>query len=232
MKTTLLAAALAAAPLAASAATLVIDDFTSTQIVADRSIEPAYPSISEAAGPTVVGGFRELTVRTLNGGGVFASTLSSNASGEGRLNFSNQSNQRGVGTVLYDGEGSAGLGGLDLTFGGGTRFAFAVQNADAAMTIRSTVTDTSGASSMLERTFPGSIAGSRISFAFADFAGVADFASVDAIAFTFSGPQDLDASFDRIVVAGSPAAPVPLPAGGALLAAALLAFGALRRLRG
>ena len=171
-------------------------------------------------------------MRTDGAGGPFASALASNAGGSGVLSFSNQSDQSGAGVVPHDGPGSVGLGGVDLAMGDArTRFEFAVQNADASMTINSVVTDTAGRSSMLTRTFPGRSRGT-VALAFADHAGRADFGRVESIAFGFTGLEDLDAAFERITVMGGEVAPVLLPAGGVLLGAGLLGLGALRRRAG
>ena len=229
MKTILISAALVVAPIAASAATILIDEFTSSQVVADAPIG-SYSRTSEVADAAVLGGYREITVRKGGRGGPFATTMSSNAGGERRLNFSNQSRSAGTGTVLYDGRGHAGLGGVDLAMGDAdARFRFTVKNADASMTVASTVTDTAGGTSTLTQAFPRTIEGSAIIFAFADYAGDVDFASVDSIAFTFSGPADLDASFDRLMALNNEVTTVPLPAGGALLAGGLLALASRRR---
>lgn len=224
MKTLLLAAALAAGPAAASAATILIDDFRSTQVVADRPVE-GFPRRSEAFGPGVIGGYRDLIAKTLNRGGPFATSLSSNQAEEALLNFSNQSNQRGIGTVRYDGKGQSGLGGVDLLQGGANRgLLLAVENADAALTISALIEDTAGQRSMLERSYPREIKSQPVILLFSDFTGIADLTSVNVLEFAFSGPQDLDASFERIVVA-----PVPLPASGLLLAAAAAGLVARRR---
>ena len=230
MKTLFLSLALAAAPLAASAATLVIDDFSTRQVLADRPT-PAFPKSSEAYGPSVIGGYREMAVKTLmKRPGPFATTFSSNVDGEELLNFSNQSGQQGTATLLYDGAGSAGLGGIDLTVGGGKGFQFLVENADASLTIASTVWDVAGRQSSFEQTFPQTIVGGRISFRFADFGGRADFTSTNAIRFVFSGPPNLDASVALLAVS-----PIPVPAGGLLLGTVLAALSlgasALRRRR-
>ena len=79
---------------------------------------------------------------------------------------------------------------------------------------------------MFEQTFPRQIMSQSVVLRFSDFAGGADLASVNAIQFVFTGPQDLDASFDRILVSA-----VPLPASGLLLGGALLGAAAWRRRR-
>ena len=225
MKPFLLSTAIAMTPAVASAVPFLIDDFSTSQITADRPAS-GFPKASEVAGPDILGGFRELRVKTLRPRpGPFATTLSANVDGEEFLNFSNQSDQQGIGTLLYNGQGSSGLGGVDLTFGGvGQGFRFLVENADASLTIESTVSDTSGATSILEQTFPQTIVGDRISLVFADFAGNADFSSVNAFRFVFTGPANLDASFALLGVS-----PIPLPASGFLLGAGLLGAAALRR---
>ena len=227
MKTILFSAALAAAPVAASAATILVDDFTSRQVVADQPL-PAYPRTSEIADAAVLGGYRELSIRSVTGGGPFASTLSSDAGGEKLLNFSNQSGQAGMGVVVYDGAGSAGLGGIDLAGGeADARFRLFLANADAPVTIESVVTDLLGGTSTLARTLPQSMVRQAVTLAFADFTGGADFGRVDSISFRFSGPKDLDASFDRIMVVNDAVSPVPLPAGGVLLGLGLLGLAGL-----
>lgn len=233
MKTILLTTAVFALPLSATAATLVIDDFSTRQIVSDEPVEPDFPSASEVADEEVLGGYRELAAETLLSGGPFATSLSTNSSGLGLLSFSNQSIQQGIGTVTYDGEASSGLGGVDLAMGAtDSGFRFVLADADADLTVASTVTDTSGGSSMFERTFSRELVGSTLDFAFADFSGGANFSSVDRITFAFSGPQDLDASLDRIEVAGGDTpAPIPVPASAAFLGTGLLGIAALRRRR-
>ncbi len=226
MRTLLLSVALAAAPLAATAATIVIDDFKATQIVADRPVE-GFPRRSEAFDPSVLGGYRDLIAKTLNRGGPFATSLTTNQADEELLNFSNQSNQRGIGTVRYDGKGLSGLGGVDLIMGGANRgFEFVVENADAELNISATVTDMAGRQSMVEKIFPKEIKSQSVVLLFADFAGTASFSAVNAIEFVFTGPQDLDASFERIQVSA-----VPLPAGALLLGGGLVGLLALRRRR-
>ena len=227
MKSFLLASALAVAPIAASAATFLIDDFSTSQIVADRPTA-SFPKASETFGPAILGGYRNLAVKTLNKRpGPFASTLSANVEGEELLNFSNQSFQSGIGTLLYRGQDAAGLGGVDLTFGGvGQAFRFVVENADAELTIEAIVSDTSGGTSSLTQTYPQTIVGDRISFVFDDFDGDADLTDANAVRFIFSGPPNLDASFALLGVAA-----IPVPASGLLLGAGLLGFLALRRRR-
>ena len=227
MKPFLLSTAIAMMPAVASAAPFLIDDFSASQITADRPAS-GFPKTSEVSDPAILGGFREIRSKTLRPRpGPFATTLSANVDGENLLNFSNQSDQQGVGTLLYNGEGSSGLGGVDLTFGGvGQGFRFFVENADASLTIESIVSDTSGGTSILEQTFPQTISGDRISFVFDDYDGDADLTSVNAVRFVFTGPANLDASFSLLGVS-----PIPLPASGLLLGAGLLGAAALRRRR-
>lgn len=229
MRILLASAALAAMPLAASASTFVIDEFVSQQIVADPSIG-GIPTSSEVFGPSVVGGFRELSVTTLNPqAGPFATSLTTNAGGEELLNFSNASNQQGIGTLRYDGEGvgdaAAGLGGFDATLAGlAIGFSFFVENADADLSIASTLTDGLGVSSTFESTLPEDIEGETVTLDFANFTGGADFTDIEAIEFVFSGPENLDASFAFLGISQ-----IPLPASGLLLGAGLLGFAAMRR---
>lgn len=225
MKILLISTAVAAAPFAAAAAPFLLDDFVSTQTVADRPVGD-FPTASETFGPTVLGGFRELSVQTLNPqASVFSTTLSTNFGGEELLNFSNASNQQGIGTLRYDGEGAAGLGGFDATLEGlALGFSFFVENADSDLVIASSITDTAGTTSFLETVLPEDIEGDTVLLGFDGFAGGADLTDVDAIEFVFSGPENLDASFALLGIAQ-----VPLPASGLLLGGALLGVGALRR---
>lgn len=233
MRTILLTTAVATLPFAASAASIMIDDFNTRQIVSDNPVEPDFPAASEMADPNVIGGYRELQVETFLSGGPFATSLGSNSAGQGLLRFSNQSQQQGLGTVTYDGQDSSGLGGIDLAMGAtDSAFRFTLADADMDLTLGATVTDTAGGTSMLERTFPRELVGSTINLAFADFMGDADFSMVNSIAFSFTGPEDLDASVGKIeAVGGDTPAPIPVPASAALLGTGLLGFAALRRRR-
>lgn len=226
------AAVVAAAPLYASAATILIDDFSDTSRVADLP-SGGVSNVGEFAAPTAIGGWRDLFVDT---------TLAEEDATDlrttgGILSFSNISQASGAGVVTYDGndgDGSpgavdfTGLGGVDfLAVGPDPRFLFDVVDLDADLTFGFEVFDTSGASSFFDIVVPEEViaTGPTLFLPLSVFTGV-DLTSVGALQFSVTGPQDADGSISRIVVA-----PIPLPPSMLLLAGAMAGFGLLRRRR-
>ncbi|MRU15707.1 VPLPA-CTERM sorting domain-containing protein [Roseovarius sp. A21] len=88
----------------ASAATVVIDDFSTSGAVASNfGGNPATDSQS-TAGADIIGGERDLWVST-DGGDSFGSQFEASAS-DGELNFTNGSGTTGQAIVIYDGNGA------------------------------------------------------------------------------------------------------------------------------
>lgn len=220
--------AFAASALMTNAATITIGSFDTEQYV-EHTPRTGNVRSSEVA-VTTLGGYRYMTV-TNNNSRAGGTSLSSY---EGYLDFSNAARTSGTGTVTWDGQGSTGLGGVDLTSAGTNDALFLdVVFADANLVLSFTIRDTLGAISTITTTVAETLTDpTSLTFLFSSFTGTANFALVDSITLTLSGTtQGLDASIDT-VYAGSTqpeVAPVPLPAAGFLLAGGVLALGAAKR---
>lgn len=234
MKTTtavsIAAAALLASALSANAATIVIDRFDTEQYVEAVS-RTGFASSSEIYAPNdaEVGGYRYMTVTNNTG----RSNGTSLHAGEGYLDFSNGSRTSGTGTVVWDGMGSTGIGGLDLTDSGtNDALILDVISADASLILTFTVRDTFGAIASLTQSAAETLDEPlSLAFLFSDFSGSVDFTSLDSISLTLSGTAAaLDATID-LFYAGStqPVAAVPVPAAGLLLAGGIAALGVAKR---
>ena len=217
--TTVSAAALVAltAP-AGMAATIIIDDFTTSQRVSDTD---GPNTLVDVFAPEAIGDRRDMFVTTDQKPRIGGSVLESNG---GLLSFSNASNQTGEATLVYDGLAGAGLGGasgLDLTDNGtNNRFLFSDPDGDLPGTFfLATVTDINGASSEYDELFDLTL---DPFLRFSEFTGLAEFDKVASITFTFDTRDvaNFDGSISRISV-------VPLPASALLLLGGLGGFAGL-----
>lgn len=178
----LLGVALALAFLAASpAAGVLVDDFA-TPTVPVTIADPGVSSTTDAGG---IGGEREATITRLAGAGTMSATIGNNA-----LSFTAPPNTRGELELLYDGVGSPGLGGADLTAAGANALRVRVDTlGPAGAELKVAVTDTTGRRSVAGRLLPAVAGATDFFFSFAqDFlpgpTGAADFADADDITVT------------------------------------------------
>lgn len=218
----------------AFAATLLIDDFGANQRVT-ATPGTGNVSSSEVAGGDILGGFRDMAVTNTNNNGDSTDATELRVSGSG-LSFSNIDGAQGTGTITYDGEGSAGLGGVNLLIGTNPFFAFDVAEFDRNVFISVMATDTSGAEANYSETLEG---GFNPNLTFGEFTtdDGFDFASVDSLQFFVSSEDTLISVDGRIrsisIKAGDvpTPSPIPLPASALLLLGSLGGLTAMRRRR-
>ena len=222
--------ALLASTLMTNAATIIIGSFDTEQYVEARPRSGSVSSSEVQVATNQVGGYRYMSVTNNNNrsGGTSLSSY------EGYLDFSNAARTSGTGTVVWDGQGSTGIGGVDLTSNGTNDALFLdVVFADANLTLTFSIRDTTGAISTLTKTVNETLEEpTTLSFLFSDFTGSANFALVDSITLILSGTGlALDATIDTVYAASTlpAAAEVPVPAAGWLLAGGVLALGAAKR---
>ncbi|MCX7567498.1 VPLPA-CTERM sorting domain-containing protein [Sulfitobacter sp. F26169L] len=214
---------------AATAATVMIDDFNAQQYVEDvpRATET---NISTLATATVLGGSRTMSVSTSPNNGtnpIAGSTLeSTGAAGfpaPSVLKFANDTFQRGLATVVY-GLAAGGVALGDLTDGGlNDKFFFEVVSGDLPGTVyTATVEDTlANSHTVTELLVPGFSPFQ----AFSDFVGV-DLSSVASLTFTLdsNGVEAFDGAIGSVSA-------VPVPAAGLLLLGGLGGLAAVGRRR-
>ncbi len=215
----------------ASAATVIISDFQTYQHVETR---PGAGQVSSSEVYSVsaakIGGYRDMRVTNNSTTRTSATTLTSQ---DGLLDFSNAARIIGTGTLTWNGLGSVGLGGVDITDSATNNALFLdVIFADANLTLSFSVTDTSNRTSTLTQIVAETLTDpTSLAFLFSDFVGSADFSSLNSITFTLSGTTaGLDATIDTIY-SGSTLPAVPLPAAGWLMLGAFGAMGAVARRR-
>ncbi len=219
----------------ANAATVLLDDFNSNQVVVDLPTG-MQQSASQLADASVLGGFRDIQAVTDDG----VENATQVAVRAGTLGFSNTAGQSGTGFLTYDGDDDAatvdtdGLGGFDLTFGGlGTGFVFDVLFSDASLLLTINAWDTGTGFSSFQATFPALTSG-VFAGSFDAFVGDADLSNLGALQFVAggNGVQNLDAQINSIGVNVEEAPPVvPLPASALLLGGALAGAAAFGRRR-
>ncbi len=232
------AAALALAGVGAQAA-FVIDDFSTPQpLIRDITTDGNAVWAPQVCGAGIIGGCRDMYItKTGNladdGIGLGVSAFVSG----GRMGYSQDTGQAGVGVVRWDGANAAqaidtgGLGGLDLTAGAVVGIRVQVLSADLGfpMTFQTWLDgDNDNTFSLFSATQVASSGPGMYDFLFTNFAGgpAADFSfsRVGAIQLVLNNGQinDIDIQIDIIQN-------IPEPGTLALVGATLLGLGAARR---
>lgn len=219
----------------ASAAVLVIDDFSTDQ--GPLSVSPLLgpqTDSSSASGAGIVGGERDLVLSTDPG----ASTFSSFAQASGGI-VQLADNTQFQSDLLFQWDGAdndpgsldvGGLGSLDLTQDGNNAFEIGLAFDDLPATLAMTVWSPNGDSSQVIFPSTGLIFTElSIFIPFALFSGSADFTNVGAIELLVSSPTNgLDIAFDFVQTGISP---IPVPGAVWLLGSALLGMALTGRKR-
>ncbi len=216
--------ALGVTGLQASAATLLIDGFDTNQRVIDVP-GPGLVNQSEVFGPNIIGNYRDMSVMTS------PSELDSTELrvASSALAFSNVTFAKGSGTIIYDGFGNAGLGGIDFTLGElNPRFVFEVISFDRDVEVTVDIRDTNGLNASYFESLTG---GFSPILAFTEFTTDAgfDFTSVDSLSFFVSSLNTQTAVDGSIGSIRIETTPVPLPASALLLMGGLGGLTVLRR---
>ena len=170
-----------------SANALTIDDFSVTQILSDPG--PSFSTVSGTS-TSIIGTERSASVT--RDSGADPATLAFNSGSTGTMSISNGPGGTSTSVVVWDGVGTAGLGGEDLTVGGAQdAFDLRLIANDFAAQIIISVTDTLGNVSDLNQSSPGGIPGPAdipLLFEFANFSPLsgagANFSTVDSIVLT------------------------------------------------
>lgn len=221
-------AVVALAGTTASAAGLTIDDFGAPGVRSAWviSLLNPNPTALTTADAGILGGERELEIAVA---GVPTLVSAAGSVGEGTLAAGSTGASAVEHTLVYDGVGSTGLGGVDLTASGNKLvldFLFNDAAAAGSTSIDVVMLDTGAGSAA----FSGAIPASAVSFSyvipFAAFtpAGGFSFAAVDTIGLRFNGAlvKNIDFELDGIRV-------VPEPTTLALAGLGLAGLFALRR---
>jgi len=231
------AAALAVAAAGANAA-FVIDDFSTSQaLVRDGTTGDGGVGFTSVCGGGIIGGCRDIYVEKF-GAAVDDDTPGFPGLGvsafvnAGRLAYSQDTGQRGIGIVRWDGANNFagitvdGLGGIDLTSGNVVGVRFQVLSADLnfPFTLQAW-TDPTNTNTwvMSEVTVNASAGPGNYDVFFGGFAG-ADFSRVGALQLVLNNGliNDIDIQIDIIQN-------IPEPGTLALVGATLLGLGAARR---
>lgn len=121
--------------------------------------------------------------------------------------------------LVYDGVGSAGLGGIDLTAGGANTFGFDVLSSEQDLTIQISLWDLAGVAASHSGVVPGGVTSSQVfEYGYADFAvgpGF-DWTAVDSIELDFEPLIGGDFVVDGIGTLAVPPT-VPEPSAAILL---------------
>lgn len=205
------------------ATSLVIDDFSATQVMA---VQRGFTATDSVAG-SMLGGTRTVFAdATAGSGGAFLDVRVGGASSTGAsLDVSNGFGVNGVVTVTWDNAG-LGLGGADITGGGVYNFlSVNVLGIDTTTSVSLTLTDLLGATWTIGST-AGFTGAGVFSVAIDDFTilGGVDVTQVDSVVMQLSGIAGWDAAFDLVE-----AVAVPTPAPIALLGLSLVGLGLMRR---
>ena len=226
-------AALAVTAVQANAATLIIDTFTSSQLVADVPA-PGYSNKSALADGSVLGGYRDLQIQNTKNNGN-EENASEFRSGNSFLSFSNIAGARGKGYITYDGNNDTssvdhtGLGGVNLLIGSNPYFFFDVPAGgfDQSASIQVKAWDITGKT--VSYTEPlTAVFDPKLYFTSLTGDTGFDWTKIGALQFFVDSTKTVD-SVDGVLNSISVVAPVPLPASALLLLGGVSGLAALRR---
>ena len=159
-----------------SAQALTIDTFNFDQTVSSTG-GLVSDVVSDAA--SILGIEREASINQLGPGGS-ASTIAFNTGLPGFMTLGN-TNALSVTNIVYDGIGSAGLGGIDFTQGASQNaFNLFIVSGDFPTDVTLTVSSASGTSALTLST-PGLASNVPFIFEYSDFTGTADFSLAESI---------------------------------------------------
>lgn len=201
----------------AFAASIVLDDFTATQ----TAVSVAYPGSTASNSIAYGAGTRTLTATQTGSTSAIAGTVLTSSGGA--LDFSNQAGVTGSASLTYTAVG-------DINLGANPYFFFDVGYFDNIANFSVSAVDGLGnTSSYSELLGPGF---SPFLY-FSEFDGSADFNNLATLTFTLDTSllvTNVDGTLNSISYGADDIAPVPLPAAGFLLLAAVGGMGGIRAL--